>query len=158
MEINREVLTVFITAAKRNTYASEVGSAFVQPLLEGSKQLEYRNGDYFYRDIYYGSSFFVGQEIVEFRNRPIWSMVYSGGVTIPNVNGDSMGQIYHFLRQALRLVDTNFIYRGPQYYELGEYVYQNECEGTIDCFHGKEMILLDAKKVYELKYSGGIIL
>ncbi|WP_232223941.1 hypothetical protein [Anoxybacteroides tepidamans] len=34
--------------------------------MNGSKQLEYREGDYVYRDIYFGFAFFVGQETVEY--------------------------------------------------------------------------------------------
>lgn len=157
MSINHELLAKFLVEAKRKTYASQGDDASVQPLLNGSKQLEYCSGDYFYRDIYYGSAFFIGQETVEFENRPIWSMVYSGGVTIPDADWDIMVPIYNFLRQALRLVDTNSIYRGPNYYESGTYIFKNEYEGTLDCFHGKEIILIGNKKVYELRYNGGIV-
>lgn len=157
MSINHESLAKFLVEAKRKTYASQGDDASVEPLLNGSKQLEYSSGNYSYRDIYYGSAFFIGQETVEFENRPIWSMVYSGGVTIPNADWDIMGPIYNFLRQALRLVDTNSIYRGPNYYELGAYIFKNEYEGTLDCFHGKEIILIGDETVYELRYNGGIV-
>lgn len=157
MAILHDQLVGFIVEAKRNTYASQGDNASVQPLLNGSKQLEYRSGGYFYRDIYFGSAFFIGQETVEFENRPIWSMVYSGGLIIPNANGDTIGPIYRFLRQALRLVDANSIYRGPRRFESGAYIFENEYEGGLDCFSGKETILMDAQKVYELRYSGGII-
>lgn len=155
MSINHEQLTNFLVEAKRNTYASQGDDASVQPLLNGSKQLEYRSGDYFYRDIYFGSAFFIGQETVEFENRPIWSMVYSGGVIIPNADGDIIGPIYSFLRQALRLVDTKSIYRGPNRFESGNCIFNNEYEGTLDCFYGKEIILMGGQKVYELQYNGG---
>lgn len=157
MSFNHELLTKFLVEAKRNTYASQSDDASVQPILNGSKQLEYRNGDYFYRDIYFGSAFFVGQETVEFENRSIWSMVYSGGVIIPNADWDSIGPIYGFLRQALRLVDAKSIYRGPAHFKSGNYIFKNEYEGTLDCFHGKEIILMDGQKVYELRYNGGVV-
>jgi hypothetical protein len=157
MSINHWLLTNFLVEAKRSTYASQGDDASVQPLLNGSKQLEYRSGDYFYRDIYFGSAFFIGQETVEFENHPIWSMVYSGGVIIPNASWDIIAPIYGFLRQALRLVDTNSIYRGPNHYEENNYIFKNEYEGTLEDFHGKEIILLDGQKVYELRYNGGII-
>lgn len=157
MTINHEHLTNFLVEAKRSTYASQGDDASVQPLLSGSKQLEYRSGDYFYRDIYFGSAFFIGQETVEFEESPIWSMVYSGGVIIPNANWDIIGPIYGFLRQALRLVDTESIYRGPNHFESGNYIFKNEYEGTLDCFFGKEIILMDGQKVYELHYNGGVV-
>ncbi|WP_150266948.1 DUF5680 domain-containing protein [Paenibacillus tepidiphilus] len=157
MSINHEHLINFLVDAKRSTYASQGDDASVQPLLNGSKQLEYCSGDYFYRDIYFGSAFFIGQETVELGNRPVWSMVYSGGVIIPEANWDILGPIYGFLRQALRLVDTTSIYRGPKHFETGNYIFNNEYGGTLDCFYGKEIILRDGHKVYELHYNGGII-
>lgn len=157
MSLNHEQLISFLVRAKRNTYASQGDGALVQPSLNGSKQFEYRSGDYFYRDIYFGSAFFIGQETVEFEKRPIWSMVYSGGVTVPKANWDTINPIYDFLRQALRLVDTKSIYRGPNHFESGNYIFKNEYEGTLDCFHGKEIILEDGQTVYELHYNGGII-
>lgn len=156
MSFSPESLTSFLVEAKRGTYASQGDDASVQqPLLNGSKQLEYRNGDYFYRDIYFGMAFFAGQETVEFEDRPVYSMVYSGGVTIPNATWDVMGPIYKFLQHSLRAADTNSIYRGPSRYAVDSFTYQNEYEGALDSFHGKELILLDGKKVYELRYSGG---
>jgi hypothetical protein len=152
-----ETLTNFLVEAKKNTYASQGDETSVKPLLNGSKQLEYRTGDYYYRDIYFGSAFFVGQEIVEFDNSPIWSMVYSGGVSIQNATWNTIAPIYKFLQQTLRLVDTKSIYRGPSYYESGDYVYKNEYEGTLECFNGKEIIFKDSQKVYELRYNGGLL-
>lgn len=76
---------------------------------------------------------------------------------IPNANWDITGPIYAFLRQALRLVDTKSIYRGPNHYESDNFVFNNEYEGTLDCFYGKEIILKDGQKVYELHYNGGVI-
>ncbi len=157
MTIIHEHLINFLVEAKRSTYASQGDEASAPPLLNGSKQLEYRNGDYFYRDIYFGSGFFIGQETVEFGRHPIWSMVYSGGIIIPEANWTVIGPIYGFLRQALRLVDTESIFRGPKHYESEDYAFHNEYEGTISCFQGKETIVREGKKVYELHYNGGII-
>ncbi|MWC29679.1 DUF5680 domain-containing protein [Paenibacillus sp. MMS18-CY102] len=157
MAIHHAPLINFLVEAKRKTYAAQGDEASVAPLLTGSKQLEYRSGDYFYRDIYFGSAFFIGQETVAFQNEPVWSMAYSGGVSIPNASWDIIAPIYGFLRQALKLVDTNSIYRGPTYYEEGPYIFKNEQEGTLDSFHGKEIILLGGQQVYELRYNGGIV-
>ncbi|CAH1208108.1 IS1595 family transposase ISBsp8 [Paenibacillus plantiphilus] len=157
MSTNYELLTHFLVEAKRSTYASQGDEASVQPLLNGSKQLEYESGDYFYRDIYFGSAFFIGQETVALENRPIWSMVYSGGIIHPNASWDFIAPVYGFLRKALMLVDTDSIYRGPHRYVDNNYVFENEYEGTLDDFYGKEIILLDGQKIYELRYNGGMI-
>lgn len=71
---------MWVADAKRNTYASEGDEASVTPSLNGAKQLEYRDGDDFCRDLSFGFARFAGKEIVEFRGRPVWSMVYSSAV------------------------------------------------------------------------------
>ncbi len=71
-------LVPFLIEAKRHAYADGM-TARVEPLVPGSIQLEYRMGDWLYRDAYVGEEFFAGQEIVYYRNRPWWSMVYAGG-------------------------------------------------------------------------------
>ena len=58
---------VDLLQAKRATYAGQGDEATVTPLVPGSKQLEYRDGDYLYRDIYLGMAYFVGQEVVSHR-------------------------------------------------------------------------------------------
>jgi hypothetical protein len=51
-------LAAFLVTAKRKTYAGLDDDATVAaPLLRGSRQLEYREHDLHYRDIYFGMSF-----------------------------------------------------------------------------------------------------
>lgn len=59
MSIDHKIFTNFLVQAKKSTYASQGDDASVQPLLNGSKQLEYCSGNYFYRVIYFGSAFFI---------------------------------------------------------------------------------------------------
>jgi hypothetical protein len=47
---------------KRRTYAAQGDEATVPPVLLGAKQLEWREGDWLYRDLYVGMAYFVGQE------------------------------------------------------------------------------------------------
>ena len=73
-------LAAFLIEAKRRTYAGlDDDATVVDPLLRGSKQLEYRADPYAYRDIYFGMGFFVGQETVSKDEKVVWSMCYSGG-------------------------------------------------------------------------------
>ncbi|WP_253944816.1 DUF5680 domain-containing protein [Paenibacillus sp. NEAU-GSW1] len=37
------------------------------------------------------------------------------------------------------------------------FVFDNEHEGALECFYGKEIISLEGQKVYELHYNGGIV-
>ncbi|UKS29962.1 DUF5680 domain-containing protein [Paenibacillus sp. HWE-109] len=158
MSIEFAALTDFLIKSKKQTYASHGDEAVVRSFLNGSKQLEIRSGDYLYRDIYFGFSFFAGQEMIEYQDRPIWSMVYSGGITVPNASRETTVHLYSFLRDALRAVDGESPYRGPQSFQANAYLYQNEVSGTFERFTGYESIQANDVKMYELTYSGGMIL
>lgn len=151
-----QTLADFLVQAKRRTYASQGGGAFVQPVFHSSKQLEYELEDYLYRDIYFGSRFFAGQEVVEYRNSPVWSMTYSGGVTVPSPTNE-LTEIYDFLRQALMLVNHQTLFRGPESFQHSRFLYSNKYEGTIERFRGSETIEIGDRIVYELYYCGGAI-
>jgi hypothetical protein len=59
IQVHNEFIS-FLLNAKRATYASQGNDASVAALLQGAKQLEYRDGPYFYRDVYYGMETFTG--------------------------------------------------------------------------------------------------
>ncbi len=147
---NLAELKNFIAEARKNTYAGG-GKAIENPLLAGSRQLEFRKGDYFYRDIYFaGKKNFAGQEVVYLREEPIWSMVYYGSAEPPEAAG--------FLKKSLlNLAEKCRFYRECEFKE-GEFEYKNEGEGTMDQFHGKESVLISKEKVYKLRYQGGLVL
>ncbi len=146
-------LVPFLIEAKRNTYAADM-TAKVQPLLPGSVQLEYRLGDWLYRDVYFGEEFFAGQEMVYYRNRPWWSMVYAGGVKLEE---PPPAQIYSFLRQALQKVDAQAPFRGPDTFEEGDFRYSCAWRGTLEWFEGMEVIFHRERIAYQLTFSGGMI-
>jgi hypothetical protein len=149
-------LASFLIEAKRRTYAGLDDDATVsQPLLSGSKQLEYRDGPFAYRDIYFGMAFFVGQETVSKNERAIWSMSYSGGVRPEIVDRTQMVSTYKFLRQALLAVNRNLPYRGPASFSIGDKKYLNRVEGALDRFRGTEEISERDSTIYQLHYSGG---
>ena len=55
-----ETFLDFLLKAKKSTYAVQGDRAMVSPLLPGSKQLEFSEGNFIYRDIYFGFTRFVG--------------------------------------------------------------------------------------------------
>ncbi|MDF2936918.1 MAG: hypothetical protein K0Q90_2291 [Paenibacillaceae bacterium] len=158
MLLENEKLVRFLVQAKRNTYAAQGDEASVPPLLSGSKQLEYADGEYRYRDIYFGMDFFAGQEVVELEGRPVWTMVYSGGVTMSPASRERTAAVYRFLMSALKQVNPHQLYRGPERWREGDWEYRNTSQGGLGSFHGVESILLDGESVYELHYSGGLLL
>ncbi|MGE5580298.1 MAG: DUF5680 domain-containing protein [Bacillota bacterium] len=153
MDVDLAELAGFLVMAKRATYASQGDDASVQPLLPGSKQLEYTLDPFAYRDIYFGSAHFAGQEVVYLEGEPVWSMVYSGGVT---KTGEALtSEVYTFLRHALRSVTEERPFRGPSTLVQGPYRYSNDICGDIVAFSGREWIERDGDEVYRLYYSGG---
>lgn len=142
----------FLLGAKRVTYASaDPGSAIVAPTLAGAHQLEYREGAWLYRDVYYGGVHFAGQETVYYQDQPVWSMVYSGGML------DESASLGGFLKAALRRVEVARPFRGPESYSEGEYAYTDTSSGTVERFWGVEVITLQGRAIYDLRYSGGVI-
>jgi hypothetical protein len=143
----------FLIKAKMNTYAS--GNGVTDPAFSGSRQLEFSEGDYLYRDIYFGSIQFIGQETVFFKNSPIWSMSYSGGIT--NKDADRVS-VFEFLREALMRPEAETPVRGPDRLKKGDMEYENLLTGTITMFHGFERILKSKVTVYLMHYGGGFVI
>ena len=157
-QISLARLSEFLVDAKRKTYAGLDDDATVlAPLLPGSKQLEYRDRDLSYRDIYFGMSFFVGQETVQAGPDVIWSMSYAGGVSPAIVDRNEFLSIYAFLRQALLTVRDDYPFRGSSQFENGSFRYANIPLGDVAEFHGEEQIYRAGIKVYGLRYSGGLV-
>jgi Domain of unknown function (DUF5680) len=155
--LSHEALLNFVLQAKRRTYASQGDEASLPPLLAGTKQLEYRDGLFFYRDIYVGTAYFVGQEIVSHQNHPVWSMSYAGGV-VPTVTEQAeIRVIYACLRLALRQSTVDQPYRGPVVVRQGPYAYTNQSQGSMAAFWGHELLTDDTQPVYELRCSGGVL-
>jgi hypothetical protein len=151
-------LAAFLVDAKRRTYAGLDDDATVATtIMPGSKQLEYSDGELSYRDVYFGTAFFVGQEVVADRQRAIWSMSYAGGVSCAITDRDQILAVYAFLRKALLYVGEDRPFRGPSHFEQGSYRYVNTPEGALSEFHGTERIYLEGMPLYSLRYGGGII-
>lgn len=150
--VDRQVFINFLLKAKRQTYAAGDEAKEVTALLPGSKQLEYREGPLLYRDVYFGGDYFAGQETVYYKDKPIWTMTYAGGITDDAVE---TGPIYGFLQQALKHITPARPYRGPNSFNQEEYAYQDESLGDLENFWGEETISYQGQIVYHLHYSGG---
>ena len=143
-------LSKFLVKAKINTYAS--GEEEI--LLDGGKELEFEEKEFRYRDRYFGFNSFIGEEVVWREKEVIWGMNYYGEVLSEIA---SAKQIYQFLREALKRVEEDKPFRGPDSFREGDFKYINRTEGEIKKFKGKEMIFYREKLVYKLSYHGGLI-
>jgi hypothetical protein len=158
MQTSLPRLSEFLVEAKRKTYAGlDDDATIAAPLLPGSKQLQHRDGDLSYRDIYFGMRFFVGQETVQAGTGAIWSMSYSGGVVPAVIDRGEFLAIYAFLRQALLAIRDDRPFRGPLQFEDDSFRYVNVSSGDVAEFHGEEQILRGGLKVYGLRYGGGLL-
>ena len=149
-------LIKFIRAAKLATYAAQGDSATVASLLPSTKQLEYENDEYLYRDVYAGMEFFVGQELVYEAGAAVWSMSYSGGVIVSATEA-AMSEVYRFLRTALLQTTAELPLRGPRSLRAGQFHYSCAVAGQFTRFQGTELISIADSPVYELHFSGGTL-
>ena len=151
-------LAAFLVEAKRRTYAGLDDDATVSArIFLGSKQLEYRENDLSYRDIYFGMTYFVGQEVVQAVERVIWSMSYAGGLSPAIADRGEILATYAFLRKALLGIGADKPFRGPPVFEDGYFRYVNTSDGDLGEFRGEEEIYHLGTRVYRLRYNGGVI-
>lgn len=151
--VSLENLKEFLAKAKKATYAS--GNKNIENKeLDGSTSLMFERGDFKYHDNYFGGEPYGGREVVFYKGRPLYIMVYYGFV---NQEIDNIKDIYSILRKALSLIPEDCPYRGPREFIDGNYRYFNKYSGEVDRFSGEEIIEYAGKKVYEAKYIGGLI-
>jgi hypothetical protein len=149
----KEKLLKFLLKARTKTYAG--GGGKVRPVFKGSKQLEYREEDWFYRDLYYsGKGIFMGIEVVYYNDNPIWAISYYG-----NFKEMTEEEIDEILREALiENWQTTRTWKRVEW-QKGDYRYvcQPDFEGSIEEMAGSETIFKRGKEVYKFFYAGGLI-
>lgn len=146
-------LAQFLVKAKNNSYASEGESGEI--VRDGGKEFIFEESKWTYRDRYFGFNPFIGEEIVLMDGKIVWGMNYYGRVVSKEVN---VGLVYEFLKKSMRQVNAEKPFRGPDYFKEEDWEYENNNKGTVNNFEGIEIITLKGEKVYELKYSGGLII
>lgn len=139
----------FLLTARTKTYAGNGGK--VEPALAGSKQLEYTEGEYLYRDIYYvGANVFLGIETIYFQNKPIWSMVYRG-----DWNDITDEEVANFLPSALIANAQTARTNQRVEWTKDNYRYLCEGEGELANFSGTETVFKDGQSVHRVVYYSG---
>ncbi len=140
----------FLVEAKRRIYGLKVTEP--KQLDDGSRENVIEIEDYTYRDRYFGGDPFVGEEIVYWKGKPIWSMNYYGKTTARDPD-----EVLSFLVKALALVEKKKPYRGPEKLEEPPWLYHFMSRGGINSFWGEEEILYEGVRVYWLRFHGGEI-
>ena len=144
-------LEEFLVKAKVSAYASG-GEGGEQLFADGCKELSFQEGEFKYRDRYFGWNPFVGEEVVWQDGQIAWAMNYYGLVFDEVVPA---GQVYTFLQQAMKQVKEDRPFRGPRSLKEDDYQYLDESQGSLEQFTGTERIYHQGRQVYRLHYHGG---
>lgn len=149
-EVDDDIISLidFRLEANVNTYAAYMNETESTRL--DSHDFAYSNGSYTYHDTYVGGEKFAGEEAIWHNGKIRYAMNYLGRVIDERFSGD-------FLKEALRKADRNMPYRGPEYYQSGEYTYKCNVTGDISWFQGFEEIYCNTVKVYECYFHGGLM-
>jgi hypothetical protein len=148
-----DALNQFIVSAKRVTYVG--GGAKLLPYRLGSKDLQFRDGDWAYHDSYFGESDFLGQEIVYYQTKAVWGMNYYGRLLRPDLaTAAQMGGM--IMTSLTKMYAENRFLGGFEHIE-GDLRYVDSNEGDVAAFTGTELIYLHGELVYRLVYHGGLI-
>jgi hypothetical protein len=146
-------LNAFIVRAKAATYVG--GGARSPSHRPGSHDLQFDDGAFSYLDSYFGGTDFLGQEVVYYEGKPVWAMNYYGRVLEPSmITAADAGQI---IQESLSKMyqEGRFLGGFEHTTEIGTYV--DASEGDVASFTGKEWIVRDNVRVYELAYHGGLV-
>ena len=141
-------LIAFRLEANVNTYAAFKNE--VNPTRPGTHDFRYENGKFMYHDTYVGGEKFAGEEAVWKDGVAVYAMNYMGRVLSDGFSGN-------FLKEALRAADEKMPYRGPEFYQSGEYLYKCNVTGDFTWFQGYEEIYQGDVKVYECVFHGGMV-
>ncbi len=142
-------LTDFLIKAKKAGYASG-GESVVTKEADYSKSTRFSDGNFSFHDNYFGGEPFGGREVVFYKGKPYWMMVYYG-------HDESNQRIIPFLLKCLSLVPFEMPVRGPRVLMEKDMVYINRWKGTLEHFSGEEFICYKDKQVYRTLYQGGLV-
>jgi hypothetical protein len=149
---SRRDLREFIYEANRNSYASS-GSKKIKEK-DGFTSIVYEKGDWKSHDNYIDSEPYGGRQVVFYKEKPVWIMVYYGSVDKKVKN---MDKVYGFLMYALGNNSVKSPFRGPSKISKDGYEYTFKMTGNVEEFEGKEIIKINGKIVYSAIHIGGLV-
>jgi len=158
MKADERELRKFLVKAKKATYsAGDLAKSIKQK--DGSTTMVFEDGDWRYHDNYFGGEPYGGREVVLFKNKPVWMMVYYG-LVYSTVTAEDIQKIYKTLQDALSRVLEIVPFRGPAVHDAKNgmiYINHYECM-RVDNFSGfEEIYTKDGKQLYKASYAGGYV-
>ncbi|MGE5549257.1 MAG: DUF5680 domain-containing protein [Bacteroidota bacterium] len=143
----------FIVRAKSATYAGDgPRSPSCRP---GSKDLRFEEEPFAYLDSYFGEADFIGEEVVYYEGQPVWAMNYHGRLLEPALL--SSADVGRILKESLSALYKEGRFLGGFEYATPKGTYVDTNVGGVEMFSGREWIVRDGRKAYELLYHGGFI-
>lgn len=156
-KFSNQELQVFIDKASENCYLGEFKKAEIIER-QGAFEMEYTDGDWNYRDSFFGFYESAGQELVRLKGIPVWASSYAGGVIEKYIGDeDFFEQLEKFLIKSLSQDGKNIL-RGPDQFIEGDWRYECNSEGDISQFNGIEYIYHKDEKVFHHRFFGGLII
>jgi hypothetical protein len=157
MDYKIEQLKKFLFNANANGYAAN--NQRIMPQRPNFKELDYSEGDWYFRDSYAGWYMAPGQEVIYYKNKPIWAMSYTGGMKIEYHNNSKLAEeTFNFLKESLLKMNPDKPFRGPTNYKRNEWCYIGKVKGDIKDFTGNEKIYYKNDLLFEQNFIGGIII
>jgi len=153
MTVDINKLNAFIVHAKAITYVGD--GEHVTPCRPGSHDLRFSDEEWAYHDSYFGGADFIGEEVVYFADKPIWAMNYYGHI----LRNDLLTAVEagHMIKVSLSHMYREGRFLGGFEHAEGGLTYIDASEGSVDCFHGHELIRRGQETAYEMDYHGGLI-
>lgn len=128
--------------------------------LTGFKELEFREGQWYYTDSYTGFFQSWGREVVWFKNSPFWTQLYGGGMEKKFIGNKKFAhETFQFLKKAMSAgekIDA-FQPRGPKKFSDEDWEYECTWAGDISKFEGSEKIFFKNELVFTHKFFGGLV-
>jgi hypothetical protein len=84
------------------------------------------DGDFKMVDKWFGGEPYGGQEVIYYKDKAVWIMVYYGRVYDTKLNAND---VYTFLRKSLQFPPEDKPFRGPDEYTEGDLTYTNAVTG-----------------------------
>lgn len=150
-------LKKFLFNANANGYANN--EQRIMPQRPNFKELDYIEGDWYFRDSYTGWYQAPGQEVVYYKDKPVWVMAYSGGIKPEYQQNEKLTEeTFIFLKEALLKMDPEKPYRGPINYKRDEWCYISKVKGDVKDLLGNEKIYFRNDLVFEQNFIGGMVI
>ena len=153
-------LNSFLGKAAMSTYAGGSGSK-VDPENLCFVNLEFKQGDWYYKDSYTGFFQSWGREVIWYKGKPVWTQIYGGGMVKQLQNDTAFAhRTFDFLKKALSAGEKKekFQPRGPKQFKYGDWKYVCRVKGDITKFEGHEKIFFKNNIVFTHDFLGGLII